>query len=381
MWPVNMQLSIRSFSEYVQDMGTALHAGSRYVLDLSVGSVLRSLLEAQASAVMWLQVLIADALEASRAGTARGGDLDTWMADFSLTRLPPVKAVGAVTLGRISSVGDVNVPVGTRVRTTATGSVFLIAADSNHARWASGSSTYTLRSGDTAITVPIVAEKEGNSGNVLSGAITLLSSSIPGIDTVTNDQPTTGGLDAESDAALRRRFVDYLSSRSRATIDAVAFAVQSVRQGLMFRIYDGVDLVGEPRPGHFVVVVDDGSRSPTEQMVAAVARAIDDVRPVGSTFSVVPPATHHCDVTCSITLAEMDNSTATQIRTAAVQAVRIYLLQLGIGDMVPITRIAQVIYSTDNRIKNVSNLLINGSSSDVSPGRLGAIAPRFVAVS
>lgn len=376
-----MQLSIRSFSEYVQDMGAALHAGSRYVLDLSVGSVLRSLLEAQASAVMWLQVLIADALEASRAGTARGGDLDTWMADFSLTRLPSVKAVGTVTLSRTSTLGDVSVPVGARVRTTATGSTFLIVADSNHARWHSDSTSYVLQTGENAVTVPIVAEKEGTSGNVLAGAIALLSSSIAGIDTVINDQPTTGGLDSESDAALRRRFADYLKSRSRATIDAVGFAIQSVRQGLLFRIYDGVDLIGQPRPGHFIIVVDDGSRSPTEQMIAAVARAVDEVRPVGSTFSVVPPTTHHCDVTCSITLPEMDNGTAMQIRTAAVQAVRGYLLQLGIGDMVPITRIAQVIYSSDSRITNVSNLLINGSNSDVSPSRLGAIVPRFVAVS
>lgn len=376
-----MKLSVRSFSEYVQDMGIALQAGSRYVLDLSIGSVLRSLLEAQASAVMWLQVLIADTLEASRAGTARGGDLDTWMADFSLVRMPAAKAVGDITLARSSTLGDVSVPVGTRVRTTTTGLIFLITADPGHASWNVDTSSYVLRSREDSITVPIMAEKEGASGNVLAGAITLLSSSVAGIDTVTNDQPTVGGMDPENDAAFRRRFVDYLSSRSKATIGAIAFAIQSVRQGILFRIYDGVDLAGQPQPGHFVVVVDDGTRSPTEHTIAAVAKAIDDIRPVGSTFSIVPPSIYECNVTCSVTLAAMDIAMATQVRTAAAQGIRRYLLQLGIGDMVPITRIAQIIYSSDNRIMNVSNLRINGSDLDVSPGPRGAVVPNQVIVS
>lgn len=376
-----MPLPVRSFSDYVQDMAAALQAGSRYLLDLSPGSVLRALLEAQASVMLWLQVLIADTLEASRAGTARGADLDAWMADFSIVRMPATRAVGAVTLSRTSSVGSVTIPVNTRVRTTATGAIFAVTADSGHPGWQPESSSYLMREGLDSITVPVVAEQEGVSGNVLAGAISLLSSSVAGVDTVSNDQPTVGGLEAESDASLRRRFIDYLGSLSKATPDAVAFAIQSVRQGLLYRIYEGVDVLGTPRSGHFVVVIDDGSRALSDHTVMEVAKMVEAVRPIGCTFSVTPPTTVECDVTCAVAVAQVATGEAAQIKSAAAQAVRRYMLQLGIGDMVPVTKIAQIIYSADERIENVSNLLINGSGSDVSPGPRGAILPRLIAVS
>ena len=51
-----MSLSIKTFAQYVRDMSAAVQAATTQILDLSVGSVLRAILEANASVALWLQV-------------------------------------------------------------------------------------------------------------------------------------------------------------------------------------------------------------------------------------------------------------------------------------------------------------------------------------
>ena len=55
---------------------------------------------------------------------------------------------------------------------------------------------------------------------------------MPGIDSVTNASGTQNGIDAEPDAAFRVRFVDFIASRSRATLSSIGYAVSSIQQGL-----------------------------------------------------------------------------------------------------------------------------------------------------
>ncbi len=81
---VPMQLSLQNFSSLVQTMAASVQAASRQLLDLTVGSVLRAVLEANASIALWMQWLILQVLQMTRAATSTGADLDSWMADFAL---------------------------------------------------------------------------------------------------------------------------------------------------------------------------------------------------------------------------------------------------------------------------------------------------------
>ncbi len=83
-----MQLSLQTFTTLVQGMAAAVQAAAAQLLDLTVGSTLRAILEATASIALWMQWLILQVLQMTRAATSSGADLDSWMADFSLTRLP-----------------------------------------------------------------------------------------------------------------------------------------------------------------------------------------------------------------------------------------------------------------------------------------------------
>src|SRR5215467_4608363 len=108
-----MQLQLRTFSSLVTSAAAAVQGAAGQLVDLTVGSTLRAVLEANASLALWMQWLILEVLQMTRASTSNGPDLDSWMADFSLARLPAVSAYGAVTFSRFAPVSSALIPVGT----------------------------------------------------------------------------------------------------------------------------------------------------------------------------------------------------------------------------------------------------------------------------
>lgn len=376
-----MRLATRTFLQYVQDMAATAQSSTAKLLDLSTGSIIRSLLEAHASVALWLQVLIADTFDASRAATAQGRALDTWMADFSLTRMPATYALGYVTLTRHATTGSISLSPGLRVRATPSNVTFRVLEDASHSNWSNEDGKYVLLDGQPSLTVPVQSETAGLTGNAPSGTITKFVSSVAGFDDVDNNQPASGGVDAETDNALRARFVEYINSRSKATISAVSFAIHSVRQGLKFQIYENIDSAGSIRLGNFLIVVDDGTRRPTQNLLDEIAKEVDKVRPVGISFAIHQPYLEPCDITCTITVDTPDAHTSSNIRITATECLRSFVMNLGIGEGLPTTRVAQIVYAVDSRILNVSNVRLNGGTDDLIPGPRGAITPGLVSVS
>jgi uncharacterized phage protein gp47/JayE len=92
-----MKLSLKGFTQIIQDMSAALQSSATALVDVSVGSVIRAIFEANASVALWMQWLILQILQTTRASTSVGGDLDSWMLDFGLTRLPAGASTGIVT--------------------------------------------------------------------------------------------------------------------------------------------------------------------------------------------------------------------------------------------------------------------------------------------
>src|SRR6202051_4424281 len=112
-----MDLPTRTLTDIVRDMSAAITSSAGRLIDLSVGSVLRSIIEANAAIVLWVQWLVLLTLQNTRAGTSTGTDLDTWMADFSVSRLSAVAASGTTTFSRYYAAATAFVPDGTIVKT------------------------------------------------------------------------------------------------------------------------------------------------------------------------------------------------------------------------------------------------------------------------
>jgi uncharacterized phage protein gp47/JayE len=77
-------------------------------------------------------------------------------------------------------------------------------------------------------TVAIEAADAGPQGNVNAGTITIMPTPPPGVDGVTNENPTHDGQSAEDDDRLRDRARHALERAGNATLNAIRFAVLEV---------------------------------------------------------------------------------------------------------------------------------------------------------
>lgn len=366
-----MQLKLQSFQTLVSNAAASVQGAANQLLDLTVGSTLRAILESNAAVALWMQWLILQVLSVTRASTSSGPDLDSWMADFTLTRLPASQAAGQVTFSRFTPSQSSLIPLNTQVRTTDGSQSFVVSSDPNNAAWSGAQTGYILGAGVASLTVPVQAVTAGAAGNVQPGAIGLIAAAIGGVDSVTNVAALAGGLDAESDTALRTRFASFLASRTRATGLAIGNAVLSTRQGLTYTLQENIAPDGSARPGSFVVTVDDGSGTPSSSLLANVAAAVEAVRPLGSLYAIQPPTLIQANVSLAVTTAS--GVTHGAIASACAQAITTAINSLPIGAPLPLTRLAQIAYATDASVINVSSILINGGTADLTPSPSGLI--------
>jgi uncharacterized phage protein gp47/JayE len=373
-----MQLALQNFSTLVQNMAAAVQSSAAQLIDLTIGSTLRAVLEANASLALWLQWLILQVLQTTRAATSVGADLDSWMADFSLVRLPSSPAGGTVTFSRFTPLSSALVPVGALVRTADGTQTFTVTANPASTSFSSEQNGYIIPPGAASLQAPVVAVTPGTSGNVQAGAIALLATAIPGVDGVTNETALQNGIDGETDDAFRVRFRNFIASRSRATLLAVGYAISNIQQGLNYTIQENVDTAGNPRLGNFVVTVDDGSGDPSTSLLSTVSAAVDAVRPIGSTFSIQPPTTITASISLSISVAaDADKPSIVGLVSAALTS---FIDALAIGAVLPITRLAQVAYSAHPSVTNVTNLLVNGTSADIVASQSAVIKAGTIAI-
>ena len=371
-----MQLQLQNFTTLVQGMAAAVQGSATALLDLTVGSVLRAILEANASLALWIQWLIMQVLAATRAATSNGPDLDSWVGDFGMTRLPGQAATASVMLSRITPGFPAVIPVGAQVKTSDATVTFVVIPDSTNPDYDTAAAVYTLSPSSSALTVPVKATVLGTGGNVQAGAISLLATAMPGIDTVTNQYPASNGIDAESDTALRKRFANFIDSRSRATPAAIAYTIASLQQGLTYSLAENTDPSGSVRLGYFTVTVNDGSGSPPPSLIDSVSTALEAIRPVGTQFAVQRPAVLIANISLTLSAPLASKAVAQSNVTAAIQA---FLADLSIGETLPISRLAAIAYAADSTITNVADLSINGAG-DLTPPFSGVITAGTIAV-
>jgi len=237
-------------------------------IDLSENSRLLRFLEIVAKREDELWQMAEDAYYAGFIDFATGSSLDFLAALVGYKRIEARRASGSVTFSRSTpATTDIIIPRGTRVA-TADGSVVFKTTEA-----------VVLTAGSTSVDAPIEAVEAGANGNVAANTITKIVDPISGIESVNNENPTSGGRDAETDEEFRYRIKTTIQSLGKATLDAIVARVRSVEGVRSVKIEENDTMEdhtaeGGLPPKSFRVFVFGGDDN-------AVAQAIFDAKPAG----------------------------------------------------------------------------------------------------
>jgi uncharacterized phage protein gp47/JayE len=374
-----MTITTKTFTTLVSDSVAAIQAGASSLVDMTVGSVLRSIVEANAAMTLWIQGLILQLLAVTRAATSNGTDLDTFVADFGVTRLVAVAATGRVTFARFTSTNQATIALGTTVQTADGTQSYAVVADVTNTNFNVGLNAYIIPAGTGSASISVQAVTPGAGANVASGQINTLTSAVPYVDTVSNAANFTNGANAETDPALRARFVTFIANLSKATKSAVGSAIAAVQPGLRYVLVENQTYAGVVQLGYFFAVVDDGTGAPAAPLLALIGTAIDNARPLTSTFGLYSPVVVTGNVAMTVTVAAGYDPTITK---AAVQsAITTYMNSLTFGGTMAYTKLLQLAYDASAGVTNVTGTTLNGGTADLTSTAYQVIKAGTVVVS
>lgn len=367
-------ITTRTFGQLVQGQAAAIQARASGLVDVTIGSICRAIIESTASVALWLQSNIMALLATTRLSTSSGVDVDSWIADWGaapqpgdptlFARLAAVAASGNVTFSRFSATGTALVPFGSTVSSSDGSQSYTVQTDSSVAGYNLALGGYQLIANQSTITVPVLAETAGAAGNAVIGGIDTITAAIPGIDTVTNAAAFTNGADAETDEQVRVRFRQYIQALRRGTVAAVKFVVENLQHGVTAVVVENQEQSGAAHVGFFYVIVDDGTGSPPASLLTSASQALQDVHAAGIEYAVYAPVVVTCNVAMTCTFAA--GADTTLAATAVQDAVKNYLNGLAGGTSVFLTRLYQVAYDATPDVTEITGLTINGSASDVA---------------
>jgi len=297
-------LSTRSFTTMVQTFAAGVQGRANTLIDFSVGSPLRAIAESFSGAMLWLQAMILQVLTAARLSTSTGSDVDSFVADFSQTRLGAQAATGLATFSRFTASASAPfVPVGATVKTSDGSQSFAVYADTTNTAYSAALGGYTMPAQVTTLVAPVAALVPGSAGNVQAGAISQMTTPISGIDTVSNPAAFTNGIDEESDAALKARFQAFIAGLRQGTNQAIIAAIQALQSGLQVVVHENVDVSGAADAGMLTIYVDDGSGNPPASLITNANAVLYGVRAAGIRAAVYPATTLLASVSMTITTA------------------------------------------------------------------------------
>ena len=361
--------AVQGFTTLVQSMAAAVQSWASVDIDLTVGSVVRALLEAQAGVTLWLEGLVLQVMTMMRLSTSVGADVDSFLADWEFTRVGAVAATcNTVVFSRFTATNAATVPAGSSCLTTDGTQSFIVIADPGQSTWNAGQNAYVIPASTSSATVTAQAVTPGAAGNVSANSITLLTSNIVGVDTVNNIGAASGGINGESDAAARARFALYIQSLARSTVAAIEYGVTSIQPGLDVNIVQNYTYPGNPggiwSPGSLFVVLDDGTGIPPSSLITAAQNVVNAYRAATVQYYVYAPSVLPVNVGGAVVeSAGYVHATVVANVTAAIIA---YLNSHVIQQPCPMAEVIAVAMGVPG-CQNFFSVTLNSGTADIVP--------------
>jgi uncharacterized phage protein gp47/JayE len=229
------------------------------ITDFNVNSVARTLCESFAIVVSG-QGLLADQLRLdSYLATATGDALDAKVADYLVTRKAAAAATGTIRVTRATSGSTLFIPAGwAQLSTKPVPGQSAVAIVTT--------SDASMASADLTVDIPVVAVVGGVAGNLSAGTVVVPQTALTGVDSnsgIVVQIAMTGGVNAETDDALRARVQIEVAGRVNGTSAALEAAALSITGVESANVLKAGDARGDASivPGGSVEVYYEGASS------------------------------------------------------------------------------------------------------------------------
>jgi baseplate J-like protein len=351
----------QNYSTLVSNQVAAIQSLSSTLINFLVGSILRAIVQANATVALWLQGLILTNLTVARLASSTGTDVDSFYADFPAFggRLGAVASIGPVTFFRNTPTIATVVPVGTPVASADGTQIFTVIADTTNVSYSAAVNGYPIAIGIQSVNVTVQAQVGGTGGNVSAGGISILQKGVSGVDTVSNASAFTNGVSAESDAASKVRFQAFFASLGSSSVSAIQYAITSLNQNLQ------VTIVNQPSSTPQVAVtVDDGSGAIPTVLVTAASVAANAVVAAGISIGVTAASKLNASVNMTITTAT--GYTHSTVVGQVALALTAYINAVGLGNTVSYMQLAGVAFAISG-VTDVTNVTLNSGTADLVP--------------
>ena len=180
-----MALPTLTYNQFLANITAAL-AGEE-ITNLRVGSTAYAFAQSMAASNISLQQLMVHVANITRLASSYGTDVDTFVADFGLTRLPAVLTSGTVFATRAITGATLIVPVGAVAQTTINQIQLQLVADSNQPNYNVADNAYVYGVNDGTITMTMQAITNPIAHLAISAnTLTQIVSGFVGINSITN---------------------------------------------------------------------------------------------------------------------------------------------------------------------------------------------------
>lgn len=243
---------------------------------------------------------------------AEGEDLDRYAFDrYQLPRKGASSAVGLVRIFRTSfAVGAGSVPAGT-VLSTLNGVEYTLTTQATF-----GATTLTAPASVRAVQAGINTKAGANQIRRFRDVTTLFDRTLQ----VTNDDPTAGGDDRETDSVFRDRIRDFWRTARRGILAAIEFGARTVPGVTSAQAIE--ELTNPAQPARLVnLYISDPTGVANQQLADQVSIALLDYRAAGIAVIVVTSQPEIVPVKLHLTFrAGVDTSSvANDLRAAVIE--------------------------------------------------------------
>lgn len=274
----------------------AVQAKNPNVTDFSEGSIADIIVGTAATMAEELQNILVDRFNRTYLELAEGSDLETLLTDHfgdDFARPQATQASGVVEFSRPTfTAGAVTIPAGTVVSTTPDGGGNAIKFQTEI--------EVNLGPTDLTVNASVIAQVAGSAGNVISGQINVIDSSLTDATIVVSNAATmSGGTEEATDAEYRefaRNKIETIRGGTCAAIEAAAKTVAGVENSKAVESEQtviGWNPATSMTVGTYFTIpraklyISDANGTANQALIDAVKLAVNPIRACGIFIEVI----------------------------------------------------------------------------------------------